>query len=178
MNSLDGMPHRAVPQERRQADLRMLREMVGRKDRQHAPRRRNLLVVLPIVGLGVSATTAAAFAFLPSEHASVHDSVRCYGRVSADTRGGYPGTDVGIASAMGMPPSDVAATAVSSCAAVWRAGLLTAAGASRPNHPGNEFAAPAAVPQLTACVLSSGQAAVYPGRQSICEQLGIHPLAP
>lgn len=181
MTTSEDLTAPALASARRAADRRMLHDLatgsgVGR--RAPSRRRRSLVVALPLIAVAAAASTAAAAAFLPAEHATVHDTVRCYGTVSNDGGRGFPGSEVGIAVAPGKRPADVPAVAVSSCAALWRAGLLSSTGVVRPRSDGAPPAAPATVPALTACVLRTGQAAVYPAAEQVCEQLGLPPLAP
>ena len=116
----------------------------------------------------VAGGSAAAYVLLPAKAASVHNSARCYSKISAVLSGWFPGTTMGIATTPASAPVDVAAHPVEACSAVWRIGLFTNPGGmlSNASYP---------VPTLAACVLPSGAAAVFPGGPNTCLELGLPP---
>lgn len=128
-------------------------------------------------GLAVLAGgVVAATALLGSSPASVHNEVRCYsvGRLADDV---HQYTDTTVASAPGQAQPDNAGrvgAALDSCSALWRIGLIqpgkivTDAATMPSDQP---------VPHLAACVLTSGEAAVLPGDDHTCANLGLPRLA-
>jgi hypothetical protein len=129
-------------------------------------------VLVALAGGAIAATTV-----LGSAPASTRDMVRCYsvGHLTGDT---HQYTDTAMATATGQAAApDASATvgaAVDSCSALWRIGLIQP-GKVAPDvasNPGD-----AAVPNLVACVLNSGEAAVLPGDDSACRNLGLAKLA-
>jgi hypothetical protein len=177
MIDLDDVPaERALPAGRRDADRALLaRVMVERRTIRSLPRRRPLIVAGGVVALLAVGGAAAAYTLLPPKAASVQDSGRCYGKLSTDFGDGFPGTTIGVASRPGQAAQDVPPQVLDACAAVWRAGFFTADGSQAPDP---DPATTHAVPPLVACVLPSGQAAVFPGKADTCAVLGLAPMAP
>jgi hypothetical protein len=104
----------------------------------------------------------------------VRDSGRCYSGISTDYGDDFPGTTVAVASSPGSTPADVPPQLVQACAAVWRAGILQLNQSQVGGAPAGTYP----VPPLVACVLPSGQAAVFPGQPDTCDGLGLAPLEP
>jgi hypothetical protein len=180
MINIDDVPARPIPAARALADKALLREMVASTNLapQRLRKRRPRLFVLSIVtGLGLTGVTAAAaYTYLAPRSASVHDSARCYSSVSTATGGHFPGTTIGVAHVVGLPKQDTAVEALQDCAGLWQRGFLTAKGYAAPDVPKGPDGLPPAdqpVPPLVACVLRSGQAAVFPGPATVCAQLGL-----
>jgi hypothetical protein len=179
MINIDDVPARQIPAARAVADKAILREMVA-STVITAPRRirRPRLFVLSVVtGLGLTGVTAAAaYTYWAPEAASVHDSARCYASISSNTGRHFPGETISLAQPTGQPPLDTSLTALQSCADLWQRGFLTANGFAAPDVPRGADGLPPAdqpVPPLVACVLHSGQAAVFPGAATVCAQLGL-----
>jgi hypothetical protein len=180
MINIDDVPARPIPAARALADKALLREMVASTNLapQRLRKRRPRLFALSIVtGLGLTGVTAAAaYTYLAPRSASVHDSARCYSSVSTATGGHFPGTTIGVAHVVGLPKQDTAVEALQDCVALWQRGFLTAKGFAAPDVPNGPDGLPPAdqpVPPLVACVLRSGQAAVFPGPSTVCAQLGL-----
>lgn len=121
--------------------------------------------------------TATAAVLLSAQRPTVFDKVRCYSEASRDFSASFPGTSVTIANAAGSASTsvDVPDQALEACAAVWRQGLLIpgASGVVRTRGIPER-----AVPPLAVCVLSSGEAAVFPGGSKTCATLGLASMAP
>ena len=167
----DGRP---IPDARRAADQEMLRTLVV-SDHARTPRRtRRVAVVSVIVGLGVVAAggAAAAGVLLAAKPATDRDTGRCYNTISTNFGDDFPGTSMSNAARPGGTEPELPPVAVENCAAVWRAGAMTAPG----SHPSPNAAGEYLVPPLVACVLPSGQAAVFPGPPSTCASLGLSAL--
>ena len=179
MIDVDDVPARPIPTARALADKAMLLEMV-RATTVAPPRRvrRPRLFVLSVVtGLGLTGVTAAAaFSYLAPRSASIHDSARCYASVSSATGGHFPGTTIAMARPTDGLILDTSLAALQTCADLWHRGFLTSAGFAAPDVPRGPDGLPPAdkpVPSLVACVLKSGQAAVFPGPTTVCAQLGL-----
>lgn len=171
MIDVDDVPTGAVTLRRAEAEKKLLRELAASSASQPVRHRRRVFVLgaLAAVGLaGVSA--AAAYTVLAPERATQRDSARCYTEVSGDTGDDFPGTTIAEAQKVGGPKPDVPPAAVRVCADLWRQGFLTEAGATEP--PDGEPRSDRPVPELVACVLPSGQTAVFPGDAQTCSNLG------
>lgn len=126
-----------------------------------------------MAGVGVVAAvvlgSGAGFAYSQISSAPVtdHTQARCYTTTAAGVNGDdFPGTTVAVAD--GSSVSD----ALTACADLWRQGVLRAGG-SNAQAPDPDGTFP--VPQLTACVLDNGQAAIVPGTAGTCHSLGLVP---
>lgn len=174
MIDVDDVPTGAVPLRRAEAEKKLLRELAASTEPQSVRRRRVLVVgASAAVALG-GASAAAAYTVLAPERATERDSARCYTQVSSDTGDGFPGTTIAIAQSVEAPEQDVPPKAVQVCADLWRQGFLTEAGPTAPPDGGPPSDRP--VPQLVACVLPSGQTAVFPGDAQTCSELGLPSL--
>ena len=129
-----------------------------------------------ILVAGAVAGGATAAVVLSAQRPTVFDQARCYSEPSTDFGPSFPGTSAAVAQPAGSSATstDVADQALEVCGAVWRQGLLrygspNAGGDGIPDHP---------VPSLVACVLPSGEAAVFPGDRSTCGALGLPLMAP
>ena len=180
MIDFDDLPDlRPLSAERRAADEALLRETV----RAAAPtrvRRRLVLVASAAVGaVLVVGGVAAAGSILSARSADDRGSARCYSAVSSDFGDGFPGTTVGVAVAPGRSAADVPSQVLEVCSSVWAAGLFRPGGPQASAAPGQRsgtLPTDLPVPELDACVLPSGQAAVFPGPAGTCARLGLAPL--
>jgi hypothetical protein len=112
-------------------------------------RRRGALVAAAVAAVAVLTTAAAAW--ILSRSATDTSRVACYAAATLDA-------DVApAAGASGVAPLEA-------CADVWRSGSFRSYGAG-------------AVPPLAACVLPTGEAAVFPGDPTVCDRLGLARLA-
>jgi hypothetical protein len=118
----------------------------------------------------------AAATLQHSSPAAPTGMVRCYSldRTSVDS---HQYTDTSMAAAAGTSATDPSGTvtaAIEACSALWQIGLVQPgaivpeAAASQTTHT---------VPDLVACVLPGGQAAVFPGDTQTCHRLGLPRLA-
>lgn len=121
-------------------------------------------------GAVVLATTGAAGAYLAFAPASDTSRVRCYTTANFGSDGDYQGTDAAIANSEPGTSDPVDVTdAVGLCGALWRAGVLVA-GQGQPSEP---ISGSRPVPELVACTLPNGVAAVFPGGAGTCERAGL-----
>jgi hypothetical protein len=172
---------RPVPAARRAADMSLLAGIAASPGRQPRISRRGWTTAAVAACAVAACGTASAIVFLPAQPARVHDSARCYLRASTDFGDSFPGTTIAMAIAVphGQPPPskppavNVPAQAISVCGALWRQGFLRP-GAARIARPAPGTHDP--VPPLVACVLPSGQAAVFPGTTHTCARLGLPPM--
>ena len=180
MINIQDVPAPAVPSERAARDIRLLQELATGGTRLASTRRRGTVIALAAVGF-TGVTAAAAYTVLKPEAATVTDSARCYATVSTARGDSFPGTTISVAPPVGQPRPSTPEQAISICAVLWQRGFLTPAGFRAPEVPRGPDGLPPAtnpVPPLVACVLPGGQAAVYPGPETVCDQLGLPLLAP
>jgi hypothetical protein len=165
---------RPIPGARRSADEAMLRAKVV-ANHGRAPRRRPRVATVAVVGIvGVIAVggVAAAGAFLAPKPATNRQTGRCYSTISSNFGDNFPGSSMGNAARPGGTAPELPPLAIDDCAASWRAGAMTYPG----THPSPNAAGDYPVPPLVACVLPSGEAAVFPGPPSTCASLGLPTL--
>ena len=167
----DGRP---IPDARRAADQAMLRAVVVAEP-AHTPRRTHrVAIVSVVVGLCVVAAggAAAASILFTAKPATDRTTGRCYSTISSNFGDDFPGTSMANAARPGGTAPELPPVAIENCAAVWRAGAMTTPG----SHPSPNVAGEYPVPPLAACVLPSGEAAVFPGPPSTCASLGLSAL--
>ncbi len=131
---------------------------------------------LAVLGAGALVTATAAGAFVVhrvAEPASDTSTVRCYSVASLGDDSSFKGTEAsqvnsGDQTAPPPPPDPVEL-----CGSLWRAGIVRAGADNGQSMDGGVYP----VPTLTACTLESGIAAVFPGNETTCEQLGLPRLA-
>jgi hypothetical protein len=170
------MPPARLPENKRAAMRRQLEAKVTRQDR-----RKPLLITAGAVVVAV-ATSAGAYAY--AQHsAPVTDKgeARCY-TVASLSAGPESFTTIAQATRQGSLRSAPVDNALSICADLWRQGILSpgphgAIISPTPDASGIVKLGPGQgsshVPQLTACVLADGAAAVFPGPRSTCPSLGL-----
>lgn len=168
MTMLDEIPDFPIPQARRDAMRRELAAMVSKRERPRRP-----FVAAGVILIAAGAISAAAYAYTPHS-ASVTDrgEARCYSEVSLNDGNDY--TTVAQASTGKSTRPAAIDNAISTCSALWSQGFLTAGAKGINRQP--DTSASHHVPQLTACVLPNGIAAVFPGPSSTCQSLSL-PLA-
>lgn len=182
LRDLDNPPR--ISEARRQADIARIRiattNVTGFRSREHLlhhwGRRASVIAGAAVFLLGGGATaTALIVQHLSSQEAGVTTHGRCYSQVSSNYGSDFPGTTaVNAADQSGWTP-DLVSTLVADCAATWRAGALREQGPGP--HPASSPSAPFPVPELVACVLPDGEAAVFPGDASTCGRLGLPELS-
>lgn len=161
---LEVPPPRPLPPAVRDAQSRLLAEIVGRR----RPRWRSRFVIFPaalvLAGGGVAAAVRASLGEVTDR-----DTARCYSVAERHDGRDFPGTSVAVA----HPDSDVVGQvedAVATCALVWRDGALEIGKRrAQPYRPGVDRP----VPSLVGCVLPDGSAAVFPGDAQTCSRLGL-----
>jgi hypothetical protein len=124
--------------------------------------------VLGGLGVAVVATVGAAGIYVAQAPATKTNDVRCY--TASNSSADYKGTEATEATSstgeqLNLSPVEV-------CAALWQTGVITAGAQRAELPPGGTFD----VPELQACVLKSGQAAVFPGPPGLCPTLGLPAL--
>jgi hypothetical protein len=159
----------------RRAALRALLVETASASRPAAPYRPRSRILIG----GVAAITlvggggAIALSQLGSSSVSDRQSARCYSEASYSPGDKFPGTTIGQPnSATGSGQVD---SAIEVCAALWRAGILQPGVPTAVPRP-DKAAYP--VPQLVACVLPDGRAAVFPGAPGLCLQMNLAAATP
>lgn len=134
-----------------------------------APPRRRLRRVTVVSGIAALALagggTAVAFRVFGSAPVTNHDTARCYSKASTDFGTSFPGTTIAALKPNGGGGDQVVAP-ISMCAQAWEVGLLwgKASDPTPRTYP---------VPHLVGCVLPDGTAAVFPGPDGLCQDLGL-----
>ncbi len=173
-NLLDLPPERDLPADRAQVRRTMLEEYVRtHSEGTTVSRHGNRWMIGLLAAVLVVVTGAATYRALAP--AKITDQVRCY--TVASLRGGddsFFGTTAAQATAADgtkheSPPIEV-------CALLWRAGVLQE-GRKQVTGPGPS-AGTYPVPPLVACTLDNGIAAVFPGGDRTCTELGLPRLTP
>lgn len=171
MNGFDQHAPRLHPA-RRAADIARIRELAASPD--NAPGRRlawRTVLALTVGILVAGAGVATAAVVLAPESPTNTTIGRCYWQASTDTGDGFPGTTAASASAADGWTPELVGNLIEDCAALWRAGVFQL------DSPGINQATSGMypMPQLTACVLPQGEAAVFPN--TTCDQLGFAPMS-
>lgn len=175
MIDLSDVPEvRPIRETRRAADQAMLRALVVSEHRNTPHRSRRVATVSVIAGLGVVVVggVAAAGVLLAAKPATDRTTGRCYSTISSDFGDDFPGSSMANAARPGGATPELPPVALEDCAAAWRAGAMAAPGSNPSPNAAGEYP----VPPLVACVLPSGQAAVFPGPPTTCAALGLAPL--
>ncbi|MET8509673.1 hypothetical protein ABZV60_34435 [Streptomyces sp. NPDC004787] len=148
-------------------------------------RQRLVYLAVPATLTALAGGVIAATTLMGSSPASQANSVRCYSAASLSAE--YSRTSITETTA-GISPADISATvtaAANACAGLWEASLIQPGKAGTPTvQPGGPLTIPPAkpgqgkVPLLRACVLESGEAAVFPSNdRNLCQNLGLAQLA-
>lgn len=178
LHEMEELP--GIPADRRHADIARIRMATApapsRSGRQGRPvgrwgRRGVTLAVAGMIAAGgAAAATATIVRHLEPEQATVSTHGRCYWEASSTYGDDFPGTTaVNATSADGWTPRLVA-TLLADCAATWRAGAFQIGSPGiHSDVTGDEYP----VPDLVACVLPDGEAAVFPGDSTTCDRLGL-----
>ncbi|MEU8890742.1 hypothetical protein [Streptomyces sp. NPDC048442] len=142
-------------------------------------RARSRFVIAPIVLLALGGGAVAAQRLLPDTPAEATGLVRCFPTASLKgptTHSEAMPEDGGLE----RDPSNAVGAAVRTCARLWEAGLINPSGSVDTSGWKQPIVIPSAtpgrgkVPPLAACVLSDGQAAVFPGdERRTCPSLGL-----
>lgn len=173
MNVTMNPPDPGHDERRRCADLALLRDY-AEHDRTDGMIRRRWVIrgsaTLAAVA-AAGALTAVATGALSPKHAAIRDVVRCYATITTSTSPGFS-TEV-----VSLGARDQASAAIESCRGIWQVGGLhhSKPYITGPTNNGAPDTTPA--PQLTACVMSNGEVAVYPGGALSCRTLGLAPSA-
>jgi hypothetical protein len=164
MTTFNPPPAPPMHEARRDAMRRQLTTMAGNRRRSRRP----LFVVGGAVAV-VIGTSAGAYAYI-SQSAPVTDNgqARCY--TEASLTAGNDFTTVGQL-VPGKPGPAAIDSAVSLCSDLWRQGFLRLGATGMALQP--DTSVRHQVPQLTACVLPDGTAAVFPGPPSTCQVLSL-----
>lgn len=167
MLTTDELPApRPFPVRRRTSSRLALERAVASRDRYRWNRPSGALSA----GMGVLATTGAVGAYMAFAPVSDTSRVRCYTTTNLGSDDDYQGTDAAIANSDPDSSSPVEVTdPVGLCASLWRSGVLVA----DQGQPGAPAAGTRTVPELVACTLPDGVAAVFPGGAGTCERVGL-----
>lgn len=169
-------PSRRMPETARLATRQLLEGVASTSREGGAGRWLSRGVVIgAATGLALTGGAAVAFvAFAPATDLSV---VRCFTLPEVGTEDDYYGTDAVAASPDQDGPVPVT-EAVALCADLWRQGALTYGVKSAPGPDQSSTKTTYPIPELTACVLDSGIAGVFPADADICSRLGLAALQP
>jgi hypothetical protein len=147
----------------------MLMAQVAHVPVRQRTRHRVLAIGIPAFALAAGLGGAALAVNLPvTDPYSVH----CFARAELDLFGNYPGTQAVVASTdpAGGPVS--IDDAVGLCSDLWAQGLLASDWDPQTSQPDTTLSQP--VPDdLTVCVMRDGTAAVIPGGDAVCSELGL-----
>lgn len=137
-----------------------------------APARRWRWLLVPAAGAAVVLAGGGAVAYLADRESEQREVIRCYGvaRLSSD---GF--TELARAVPSGGSAKQEFRAPVAACADLFRQGFLRAG--DEKLHPETDLSADHEVPPLSACVLRSGEIAVFPGGGEVCRTLGLSKLA-
>lgn len=142
-------------------------------------RRHRGLVVIGIstaIVLAAGGGTAAALGLFGRAPTADTSSAFCYATTNLDDESVNNRTEFALGDGQTQELGDAAAAGLDICAIYWRSGLFTIGGATNPDvlpTGGTQE-----VPPLVACVLPNGQAGIFPGDTTTCENLGLSTLAP
>lgn len=168
--------HHLTEEEKRQQlhDLRdaIARDAAGTRPRGHRRRRLAIIACGVVCAAGVGVGTAAAFGAFS---APPTDRSVAYCFTTADLHDPTNHEDVTVA----LPPGqkkltehDAAASAIEICADAWKQGRYSATD-PKITIPPKPLPWTYPVPPLVACILPSGQVAVFPGTEATCTTLGL-----
>ncbi|RIJ78775.1 hypothetical protein D1871_02270 [Nakamurella silvestris] len=133
-------------------------------------RRRSLVIAVAVAGIGLAGVGTAAALGVFSEKPADRSIAYCYGSTDlSEDASNRVEFAVGDASGTG----DAAAQGLEICAIYWKSGVLSL---ESPTIDPTIIADPggnAPVPPLTACIIPSGQLAVFPGGNAVCGSLGL-----
>lgn len=175
MIDLSDVPEaRRLPSARWRADQEMLRALASLEGSRAPRRTRRAVVVTGFAGVTLLAAggVAAAVALLAAQPATDRSVGRCYSVISSNFGDDFPGSSMSNAARPGQTAPELPPVALENCAAAWRAGAMTAPGTQPTPNAAGQYP----VPALVACVLPSGEAAVFPGPASTCSRLGLPDL--
>ncbi|WP_067806092.1 hypothetical protein [Actinomadura formosensis] len=160
---------RPMPPHRRAARTELLTRAVARRRWSW---RRRLAIAMPLAG-AVALGTTGAFAFVAhQEPAAQRHTIRCYSTGEWDNKSFYSEVAQAVPAGAGAGPADVN-DVLDACATLFRQGFLREGDPRLHHETDGEPTRP--TPRLAACVLPSGQVAVFPG--TTCRQLKLSDLA-
>ncbi|WP_242893047.1 hypothetical protein [Actinomadura litoris] len=162
-------PARPMPPRRRAARAELLTRAITRRPWSW---RRRTAVAVPLVG-AVALGTTGAFAFVAhKEPAAQRNIIRCYSTSKWDDNGFYSEVAKAVPAGEGVGSTAIG-DVLDACATLFRQGFLREGEARL--HDETDGAATRPVPRLAACVLPSGQVAVFPN--ATCRQQELPDLA-
>jgi len=141
-------------------------------------RRRMVRWAAPGVVIALAGGAVAAAEALGSSPASVKGEVRCYSvqQLTDNTRQYTDTTQAAVGNQAPPDQSATVAAALDACSALWQIGFIQP-GKIVTDVANSGSAGQRTVPSLAACVLSSGEAAVFPGDSSTCARLDLQVLS-
>lgn len=170
-NAAAGLPDLELSSSARARHLAMFAAMLpSTARREHRRRRVAVLVAAGFVSLAAGVGVAASFGAFdapPSNRNTAH----CY--TTADLGRADNHTDFGVAVAPNDPDAvgDAAGQAMQICSSEWAVGRFSTLTPTFPAYASGSATHP--VPPLTACVLDSGEVAIFPGPHQVCVALGL-----
>ncbi|TDB81359.1 hypothetical protein E1264_32830 [Actinomadura sp. KC216] len=160
---------RPMPLDRRTARAELLTRAVARR-RRSWPRR--LAVAMPLAGAVALGSTGALAFFAHDEPAAQRHTIRCYSTSEWNNKGFY--SEVAQAGPVGTDAGPVEiGNVLDACATLFRQGFLREGDPRLHSDTDGEPTRP--VPRLAACVLPSGQVAVFPS--TTCQEQMLPALA-
>lgn len=153
--------HRAVTRE-------LLLRTVSQPEPARPRRRRTVMLIAAVIALLLASTGAAVAFHVFSSVKDKHDP-RCYTMISREFGKTFPG-----ATLVHLQPEPVSGDQpvdqpIAACADLWRQGVFRL---DDPHvYPPGDKQYP--VPHLVECVLRNGSAAVFPGPEGTCQDLGL-----
>ncbi len=134
--------------------------------------RRRLAIFGGLGALTVGLAATGAAVLLGAGPVTDTTIVHCLSSTTRGPNGTYPGSSATIADGTGPGRVD---DAIALCSQMWQQGILS--GTLDPTAP-TQTPGDTPVPPLQVCVMRDGTAAVVPsGNRSVCQSLGLAPLA-
>lgn len=159
-------PSRSFPDTALSKRIQLIERHIAKSDQPRPGRiRRWGSRPLALVGVAVAACAAATAAAIYTAWApaTLSNEVRCYAVASLEHGDSFPGTTTTQAENATTGEISSGISAVEQCASLWRQGFVVEGASS--------------VPNLVACVLPEGAAAVFPGEDDTCRRLGLPRLS-
>jgi hypothetical protein len=158
-------PRRVFPDTALSSRIQIIERHIARSERPRPGRRRSRQLAVVGFAVALCATATAAAVYTAWAPATLPNEVRCYAVASLEFGDNFPGTTTIQSENATTGEIDLVLSAVEQCASLWRQGFVVEGVGTQP------------VPNLVACVLPEGAAAVFPGEDDTCRQLGLPRLS-
>lgn len=166
------MPDLALPVEAQHRHLDALMRLS--QSGQTAPtqtRKSNWLAGVAALAAAVAAVTTAASLGAFSAPVRNHDTAHCYTTADLSRSDNHNDFGVAVSGDDARQVGDAAAQAMDICSSEWAKGRFSTTTPTFPNYANGPAVHP--VPKLTACVLSNGEVAIFPGVPGVCGSIGL-----